>query len=66
MFQKIDIILSTWVLTVVIIMVLPILEVKINPLQTDSSELLEDVFPQSLSKSNEQPPVPYKEGTSRG
>lgn len=67
MFQKFDLVLSMWALSVIIIMGLPTtIEVKINPLEKHSSELLEDVFPQFLSKSNEQPPVPYKDGTSRG
>ena len=66
MFHKFDLFLSTSVLIVVTMIGLPMLEVKINPQQQDSSELLEDVFPEFLSKSNEQPPVPYKEGTSRG
>ncbi|WP_256386539.1 hypothetical protein [Hydrocoleum sp. CS-953] len=29
-------------------------------------ELAEEIFHQFVSRSNEDPPVPYKEGTSRG
>ncbi|MDJ0555755.1 MAG: hypothetical protein QNJ68_15185 [Microcoleaceae cyanobacterium MO_207.B10] len=66
MFHKFDLFLSTSVLVVVTTMGLPLIEVKMNPLKQDYSQSLEDVFLQFLSKSNEQPPVPYKEGTSRG
>ncbi|MGB3510979.1 MAG: hypothetical protein WBA93_17445 [Microcoleaceae cyanobacterium] len=66
MFQKIDLVLSMYALVIVTIIGFPTIEIKTNSLEHDSSELSEEVLPQFLSQSDEQPPVPYKEGTSRG
>ena len=68
MYQKFDLVLSMWAFTILIIIGLPTIEVKNNLRQKHSAEFLEEVFPEFLSQSdqsNEQPPVPYKEGTSR-
>lgn len=66
MFNKFDVMLSIYPLLIVIIMGFSTVEIKNNSLENNLSELSEEIVPQFLSQSDEQPPVPYKEGTSRG
>ncbi|NES71420.1 MAG: hypothetical protein F6K24_42585 [Okeania sp. SIO2D1] len=68
MYNKNDLILSIWTLIVVVTMGLPTIEINNNLLEQYSDELAEEVFHQCVSSSNdnEDPPVPYKGGPSRG
>ncbi|NEP77222.1 MAG: hypothetical protein F6K39_02975 [Okeania sp. SIO3B3] len=66
MYKINDLILSIWTLIVVATMGLPTIEINHNLLEQYSDELGEEVFHQFANYSNEDPPVPYKEGTSRG
>ena len=66
MYNKNDLILSIWILIVVVIMGLSTTKTNNNLLEKYSDELGEEVFHQFVSSSNEDPPVPYKGGTSRG
>ena len=66
MYNKNNLIISIWTLIVVITMGLPTTEINKNLLEQYSDELGEEVFHQFVGSSNEDPPVPYKGGTSRG
>ncbi|WP_202225322.1 hypothetical protein [Okeania sp. KiyG1] len=66
MYNKNDLILYIWTLIVVVTMGLTTTEVNNNLLEQYSDELGEEVFHQFVGSSNEDPPVPYKGGTSRG
>ncbi|NET42555.1 hypothetical protein [Okeania sp. SIO2B3] len=66
MYNKNDLILSIWTLIIVVTMGLPTIEINNNLREQYSDELGEEVFHQLVSSSNEDPPVPYKGGTSRG
>lgn len=66
MYKKNNLILSIWTLIVVVTMGLPTIEINNNLIEQYSDELGEEVFSQCVSYSNEDPPVPYKEGTTRG
>ncbi|MGD1807078.1 hypothetical protein ACP6PL_16815 [Dapis sp. BLCC M126] len=64
MYHKIDFVL--WALFMVLIIGLPNMKMKNNLEVKYFDQLLEEIFHQFVSNSNEDPPVPYKEGTSRG
>ncbi len=64
MYNKFDFVL--WALFIVLIIGLPNMKMKNNLQVKHFDELAEEIFHQFVSRSNEDPPVPYKEGTSRG
>ncbi|MDY7007298.1 MAG: hypothetical protein SWX82_26055 [Cyanobacteriota bacterium] len=66
MYKKNDLILSIWTFIIVATMALPTIEINHNLLEQYSDELDEEVCHQFANYSNEDPPVPYKGGTSRG
>ena len=54
-----------WALFIVLIIGLPNLKMRNNLQVKRFDEFAEEVFHQFVSHSKEDPPVPYKEGTSR-
>ncbi|NEQ76599.1 MULTISPECIES: hypothetical protein [Okeania] len=66
MYNKNDLILSILTLIVVVTMGLPTIEINNNLVERYSDELGEEIFHHFVSSSDEDPPVPYKEGTTRG
>ncbi len=64
MYNKFDFVL--WGLFIVLIIGLPNMKMKNNLEVKHFDKLTEEIFHQFVSRSKEDPPVPYKEGTSRG
>ncbi|MGK7920588.1 MAG: hypothetical protein AB4080_11350 [Trichodesmium sp.] len=66
MSKKLDFLLYTLALFVVLTIVLPTKKITNNLQIIHSDELREEVIHKFITRSKEDPPVPYKEGTSRG
>jgi len=64
MYNKFD--FAFWALFIVLIIGLPNMKMKNNLQVKHFNELGEEIFHQFVSNSEEEPPVPYKEGTTRG
>jgi len=66
MSHKLGFLLYTWALFVVLTTVLPNKTFTNNLQIIHSDESIEEVIDKFITRSKEDPPVPYKEGTSRG
>lgn len=66
MSKRLNLVLSTLILTVIICLGLPILRPQSTQGQNNSNQPWEKVFQDLFNQSEEDPPVPQKDGTSRG
>ena len=64
--KRLNLVLSTLILTVIISVGLPIIRVQNTQAQNNSNQTWEEVFQDLFNKSDEDPPVSNKDGTSRG
>ncbi|MDJ0555754.1 MAG: hypothetical protein QNJ68_15180 [Microcoleaceae cyanobacterium MO_207.B10] len=64
--KKINLLLSTLILTLIISVSLPRVKAQITQTQSNSNTTWGEVFQDFFNQSDEDPPVSHKDGTSRG